>query len=130
MEIDRNRIEERLGKACHFFLCGHQYVSQVKVIKGTPGDCVTIPAGSCYDRRTPEDPRYTNAYNFVHLDFETGKGTAYLRWWNDRQNQWQEDQGAYEDGMINFEFPFDYQRRGGENHGSRVGPSSWKDFQG
>jgi hypothetical protein len=107
MEIDRSRIEERLGKACHFILCGHQHVSQVKVIKGTPGDCVTIPAGSCYDRRTPDDPRYTNAYNFVHLDFVTGKGTVYLRWWNDRQNQWQKDQGAHEDGMINFELPKD-----------------------
>jgi hypothetical protein len=107
MEIDRSRIEERLGKACHFILCGHQHVSQVKVIKGTPGDCITIPAGSCYDRRTPDNPRYTNAYNFVHLDFETGKGTAYLRGWNDRQSQWQKDQGAHENGMINFELPKD-----------------------
>jgi signal peptidase I len=86
---------------------GHQHVSQVKVIKGTPGDCVTIPAGSCYDRRTPDDPRYTNAYNFIHLDFEKGCGTVYLRWWNDRQNQWQKDQGAHEDGIINFDLPKD-----------------------
>jgi len=107
MDIDRCRIEERLGKACHFILCGHQHVSQVKVIKGTPGDCVTIPAGSCYDRRTPGDPRYSNAYNFVHLDFETGTGTVYLRGWNDRQDQWLKDQGAQKDGIIHFELPKD-----------------------
>jgi hypothetical protein len=65
-EFDRNRVEERLQKSAHFILRGHQHVGKINVTKGTGGDCVIIPAGACYKRRTAENPLYTNAYNFVH----------------------------------------------------------------
>jgi len=56
----------------------------------TAGDCVIIPAGASYYRRIPENPRYANSYNFVHLDLDTGNGAVYLRRWNDDGNRWLE----------------------------------------
>src|ERR1019366_8762889 len=68
-EFDRNRTEARLGRDCHFILCGHVHNPQGHVMRGTAGDCVIIPAGASYERRIAKDPRYTNACNWAHLDF-------------------------------------------------------------
>ncbi len=87
-EFDRTRVKSRLGQKCHFILRGHEHEPQVNIAKGTGGDCVIIPAGACYDRRTAENPRYTNAYNWVHLDLATGQGVVYMRQWCDQQNVW------------------------------------------
>jgi hypothetical protein len=38
-----------------------------------------------------QDPRYTNAYNFVHLNLEAGQGVVYLRKWSDPRNEWVPD---------------------------------------
>lgn len=104
-EFDRQRVEDRLGKAAHFILCGHQHDPQVKIIQGTGGDCISIPAGASYERRTATNPRYTNAYNFVHLDFSSGKGIVYLRRWSDKRNEWIEDIESCKNGRYSFELP-------------------------
>jgi predicted phosphodiesterase len=62
--FDRNRTESRLYRACHFILCGHVHDTQVQVIQGTAGEAILIPAGASYERRTANNPRYTNAYNW------------------------------------------------------------------
>ncbi len=104
-EFDRNRIEERLEREAHFILRGHQHVSQVKVTSGTSGECVIIPGGASYKRRVAEDSRYTNSYNFVHLNFATARGIVYLRRWSDRRNAWIEDTDAYPSGKYEFDLP-------------------------
>ncbi|MCP4700716.1 MAG: hypothetical protein GY862_28255 [Gammaproteobacteria bacterium] len=104
-EFDRNRVEERIRRECDFILYGHRHVSQVEISSGTAGDCVIIPAGTCYDQRTAANPRYTNAYNFVRLDFETVQTTVCLRRWNDGQNKWLADTDAHTDGELTFPFP-------------------------
>jgi hypothetical protein len=104
-EFDRNRIEERMGRSCHFILCGHQHTPKVNIVHGTAGDCMVIPAGASYYRRVAEDPRYTNAYNFVHIDLESNKGFVYLRKWSDRQNEWIEDIDSYKTGSFQFDLP-------------------------
>lgn len=104
-EFDRNRVEERLGRECHFILCGHQHVPQIKVEHGTGGDFVNIPAGACYDRRVPLEPRYANSYNFVHLDFDTRTGTVYLRRLSDRKTEWITDIDVAEEGKYSFRLP-------------------------
>src|SRR5262249_1687601 len=38
-------------------------------------------------------------YNFVHLDFEKGNGTVFLRRWEERPKQWREDIGTYSRGQ-------------------------------
>ncbi|MDQ3807105.1 MAG: metallophosphoesterase [Thermoproteota archaeon] len=104
-EFDRNRVEERLTTACHFILCGHQHIPQIKVTQGPGGDYIYIPAGASYDRRTPSDPRYANSYNFVSLNFDTGQGAIYLRRWNDRRTEWVTDTDVIEDGQYVFKLP-------------------------
>jgi predicted NACHT family NTPase len=110
-EFDRHRVEERLGRAAHFILCGHQHVPQVRVQRGTGGDCVVIPAGATYERRTPDNPRYTNAYNFVCFDFKTSRGTVYLRRWNDRGGEWVKDVETHSGGRYPFRLPKSFVNR-------------------
>ena len=104
-EFDCNPIESRLMKQCDFILRGHQHKPQVMVMHGTRGDCVVIPAGACYDRRKTEDPNYTNAYNYVHLDFDTGKCFVFLRRWSEPRNEWIEDIDSYPGGKFEFRLP-------------------------
>lgn len=115
-EFDRNRVEERLTKACHFILCGHQHIPQIKVTQGPGGDYIYIPAGASYDRRTPNDSRYANSYNFVSLNFDTGQGAIFLRRWSDRRTEWIADTDVIEGGRYLFKLP--------KQLGKDVAPSS------
>jgi tetratricopeptide (TPR) repeat protein/predicted phosphodiesterase len=101
-EFDRNRIEDPLKQDCDFILRGHQHKPKVEIMSGTSGDCVIIPAGASYDRRMAKNPRYANSYNFVHLDFDTGKGVVFLRRWSDDGNKWLEDIASCKDGKYKF----------------------------
>ncbi len=92
---------------CHFILHGHEHHPKVRCIHSTDGECTVIPAGSSYNRRTVKDPRYINAYNLVHLDFESGEGMVYLRRWSDSQNRWIEDNDSYSGGIFTFPLPED-----------------------
>jgi tetratricopeptide (TPR) repeat protein len=105
IEDDRNRVEDRLKKECHFILCGHVHVPRVEIVTGTQGNYIIIPAGASYERRTATNPRYVNAYNFVHLDFENNQGVVYLRSWSDRQSEWREDVDTYPEGKKEFPLP-------------------------
>lgn len=104
-DFDRNSVEERLTKAFHFILCGHQHIPRVSVVQSPVGDYINIPAGASYDRRTPDDPRYANSYNFVSLDFDTGQGTIYFRRWSDRRCEWTADTDVAEEGLYRFGLP-------------------------
>ena len=104
-EFDRNIVEGRLSRDCHFILSGHLHMPKVSVAQGTIGDCVTIPAGAIYDKRIPYNPRYTNAYNFVHLDFTSALGRVYLRCWSEQRGVWIEDVDLYKGGLFQFSLP-------------------------
>lgn len=104
-DFDRNRVEARLIKACHFILCGHQHIPQIKIVQGPGGDYVHIPAGASYDRRVPDHPRYANSYNFVHLNLDLGQGTIYLRRWSDPRTEWVDDTDASDNGRYRFALP-------------------------
>jgi tetratricopeptide (TPR) repeat protein len=101
-EFDCNRIEVRLRQSCDFILRGHQHKPRVEITSGTSGDCIIIPAGASYDRRIAENPLYTNSYNFVHMDCNTGKGTVFLRRWSDPRNKWIEDIDSCDGGECEF----------------------------
>jgi predicted phosphodiesterase len=104
-DFDRDAVEERLTRYCHFILHGHQHLPRVNVTSSTLGDVIVIPGGACYDRRHAENPRYTNSYNFVHLDFNTGQGVAYLRRWSEQQGIWIDDTELFNDGRFRFTLP-------------------------
>ena len=67
---------------------------------------MVIGAGSCYKTR-----EYPNAYNLVHLDFGSGKGTIYLRMYSDRQGGfWTGDMLTYQEtpGEYTFDLPYSW----------------------
>jgi formylglycine-generating enzyme required for sulfatase activity len=112
VEFDRVAVRDRLKKACHFILRGHEHEPEVTVERGTAGDCITIPAGASYDRREPAASRYANAYNYVHLDFKAGRGTVHLRRYEDRQG-WIKDTGTTGDakpGIYSFDLPEEWRQ--------------------
>ncbi len=98
-DFESSQIKRHLIKRCHFILRGHQHEPYVEIIRSTYGDCIVIPAGACYNHRS-----YANAYNFVHLDFETGKGVIFLRCWNGR-DKWREDIDSCKEGKFHFISP-------------------------
>jgi len=95
-DFESSLIKRRLIQGCNFILRGHQHEPHVEIIRSTYGDCIVIPAGACYNHRP-----YANAYNFVHLDFETGEGVISLRCWNGR-DKWREDIDSCKDGKYYF----------------------------
>jgi tetratricopeptide (TPR) repeat protein/predicted phosphodiesterase len=96
---DRDLVETHLMQHCDFILQGHQHKPNVTIINGTSGHCTVIPAGACYDRC---DPRTTNAYNFIHLNFDLGKGIAFLRRWSEARRVWIEDIDSHPQGRFEF----------------------------
>ena len=100
-QFDRDIIERLLRENCHFILWSHLHSpSQSEILQAQGGDCVMISAGASYDRGES-----SNDYNFVHLDFETGQGTIYLRRWSDRRNKWIQDIESSESGKYEFSLP-------------------------
>jgi formylglycine-generating enzyme required for sulfatase activity/predicted phosphodiesterase len=104
-EFDRNRVEESLKKACHFVLHGHEHQPKFSLAHELSGECGIVPAGACYERRTASNPRYTNAYNFVRLNFDSGEGEVFLRMWSDRRKEWMADHEAHPGGRYSFRLP-------------------------
>lgn len=102
--FDRDRVEGRLLHAAHFVLRGHTHDPKVLPQNGTDGACVVIPAGAAYDRRSSSQ-RYANAYNFVRLDLDTGKGKVFLRRWSEPRTAWREDVDTTAQGVFPFRLP-------------------------
>ncbi len=90
-DFDRNKVEARMRKDCDFILRGHAHNASVEKVSGTQGECVVVPAGSSFEKRNADRPLYTNAYNYVRYDTETGAGVVFLRCWSDKKDAWRED---------------------------------------
>ena len=102
--FERNIIEAILERKCHFILHGHEHNTQIRIVNDILGDCITIPAGASYWRRGQQDISFISSYNYVHLDLDTGKGTVFLRKWNDQKEEWSSDTEASIDGQNKFEY--------------------------
>ena len=102
---DGRVVWRRLRRGCNFILHGHGHVPEVTAERGTGGDCVIIPAGASFGGRPPEDPSRINSYNFVNIDFETGKGFVFLRRWIDERSVWDKDIQTYPEGKFPFDLP-------------------------
>jgi len=73
-ESERTRIKRHLSAECHFILHGHLHEPEVEILHTLSESSVFIPAGALYYHRD-----YSNAYNVVRFDTNTGKGTIHLR---------------------------------------------------
>jgi tetratricopeptide (TPR) repeat protein/predicted MPP superfamily phosphohydrolase len=102
-EYDFIRIERPLRSSYDFILCGHTHRPRVESSFSTQGNAVIIPAGASYRKRIENSPHYTSSYNFVHLDFDKGTISVFLRRWNDERGEWVEDISSSPGGQFNFE---------------------------
>ncbi len=102
-DFDRSVVNPLLCDNCDFVLHGHMH--QVGLLEARTPDskAMIIAAGACYETR-----EYPNSYNFVQLDFSTGKGTVHLRMYSDRRGGfWAKDVLSYrnvDDGTYTFNF--------------------------
>ena len=101
-EHDFIRIERPLRSSCDFILCGHTHRPRVEASLSTQGNAVIIPAGASYRKRIEKSPHYTSSYNFVHLDFDKGTVSVFLRRWDDVRGEWVEDISSSPGGQFNF----------------------------
>lgn len=104
-EFDRNDAEPLLCDGCDFVLHGHMH--QTGLLQAHTPDAeaaMIIAAGACYETR-----HYPNSYNFVQLDFSSGRGHIYLRRYSDERGSfWTKDTIGYlnaPDGIHTFALP-------------------------
>jgi hypothetical protein len=75
----------------------------VEASHSTQGNAIIIPAGASYRKRIEKSPHYTSSYNFVHLDFDKGTVSVFLRRWNEERGEWIEDISSSPGGQFNCE---------------------------
>jgi UDP-2,3-diacylglucosamine pyrophosphatase LpxH len=101
-ETEQAKAEQIVGRHCHIVLHGHEHRPNMSRLSNAFGDTVTIPAGACYNRRIPTDPRYSNAYNFCSLDLDSNVGTIFHRLWSEENNEWRADERFWAKGRSLF----------------------------
>jgi predicted phosphodiesterase len=101
-ELERAKLEQTLYDRCHVVIHGHEHRPNTSQISSAFGDLMFIPAGASYAGRTPEDPRYTNAYNFGVVDANSFEGTVFHRMWSEENKRWQADDRYWLDGQSQF----------------------------
>jgi calcineurin-like phosphoesterase family protein len=101
-KIDSDAVMDWLKNKCDFILQGHQHRSNVEVIHSPSGSCTIMPAGACYNRRTTEDLRYANSYNFVHFDFDSKDFVVFFRRWSEARKKWVEDVDSCDHGKWEY----------------------------
>ena len=113
LDCDRKDCEPLLTQNCDFVLHGHLHRSGVTSLATPDADAMVIAAGACYETRESR-----NAYNVVHLDLDTGRGTIFLRRYSDDSGGfWTEDVMTYrnaKNGRYDFTLPGRSQRPAGE----------------
>jgi len=100
METDQLLVEQLFANRRAIVLRGHLHRPDLLATSNLDGQYLTIPAGSVFDRRTSP-----NAYNFVQVDLDSGRGEIHLRRYNDRRGEWQKDTDSTGDKLDGI-FPF------------------------
>jgi len=105
-EVEQCDMRNRLEAQCDILLYGHLHMPRLQTVDSTAGQATYIPVGAIYESRD-----FLNGYNFVRLDLASGKGTVFLRRYNDkgpRGAEWIKDiqsTGEKRDGTLEFYLP-------------------------
>jgi 3',5'-cyclic AMP phosphodiesterase CpdA len=115
-DFDRSYCQPILLKGADFILRGHLHNEEI-IRQQSPGvDAMIFAAGACYETR-----KYPNSYHLVHLDLESGQGTAYLRTYSDKDGGfWTCDCTTYKD--VNGEYNFEFKKVGKASNLSKPQP--------
>jgi predicted phosphodiesterase len=106
-EIDGESMEETFSGEFDFLLTGHQHSPKATIVESTAGGCVMIPAGACYDKRLPTNPRSISSYNFVRVDTRRRTGEVYFRRWSEvpAPGRYVNDDSMWYRGVFPFNLP-------------------------
>ncbi|MBI4750804.1 MAG: metallophosphoesterase [Acidobacteria bacterium] len=85
-EWDERLCKQQINSRCDFHLSGHLHEHDFELRVNGPQRCSGIAAGSAYG-----GSQWYNGYNVVRLDFNTGKGLAYLRRYEPTISKWTSD---------------------------------------
>jgi 3',5'-cyclic AMP phosphodiesterase CpdA len=102
-EFDRDGCEPLCHREFDFVLHGHLHKTGILTLTAPDRQAMVLGAGACYLGR--DRP---NAYNYVHLDFENGRGVVYFRQYTERAGgHWTIDAQTYRgiEGKYGFPLP-------------------------
>jgi predicted phosphodiesterase len=101
-ESEQPVLEQLIADHFDLVLYGHEHLPRFSSVSGNFGDIKFVPAGCSYAGRTPENPRYTNAYNFGVVDLNTEDGAIYHRQWQEERDRWHVDDRYWPEGVARF----------------------------
>lgn len=101
-ESEQPVLEQLIADHFDLVLYGHEHLPRFSSVSGNFGDIKFVPAGCSYAGRTPENPRYTNAYNFGVVDLKTEDGSIYHRHWQEERDRWTTDDRYWPEGVARF----------------------------
>jgi predicted ATP-binding protein involved in virulence/predicted phosphodiesterase len=97
-ELDRSFAKGVLSGKFDFVLHGHQHRLEQDAVRSSSGDFISIFSGFGYKN-------FDDTYNFVHLDFNTGKCTIFIRRWSDLRNKWIGEYSSRLGEKLEFDLP-------------------------
>lgn len=101
-ESEQPIVEQLVADNFDLVLYGHEHLPRFSSVSGNFGDIKFVPAGCSYAGRTPDNPRYTNAYNYGVIDLTFEDGAIYHRQWQEERGRWKVDDRYWPDGVARF----------------------------
>lgn len=101
-EAEQPVLEQLVADHFDLVLYGHEHLPRFSSVSGNFGDIKFVPAGCSYAGRTPENPRYTNAYNFGVIDLKGEDGAIHHRHWQEERGRWTVDERYWPGGVARF----------------------------
>jgi hypothetical protein len=101
-EAEQPLLEQLIADNFDLVLYGHEHLPRFSSVSGNFGDIKFVPAGSSYAGRTPDNPRYTNAFNYGVIDLISEEGAIYHRQWQEERSRWTVDDRYWPDGTARF----------------------------
>lgn len=101
-ESEQPVLEQLVADNFDIVLNGHEHLPRFNSVSGNYGEIKFVPAGSAFAGRTPDNPRYTNAFNFGLIDLAGQEGAIHHRLWEEVKGRWKEDTRYWPNGVSRF----------------------------
>jgi hypothetical protein len=101
-EAEQPILEQLIAQNFDLVLYGHEHLPRFSSVSGNFGDIKFVPAGASFAGRSPDNPRYTNAFNFGVVDLPSGEGAIHHRRWIEERDTWERDNRHWPDGVARF----------------------------
>ncbi|GEM_PF-5892252 len=95
-------LDQLISANFDLVLHGHEHLPRFMSIENNISDVKFIPAGTMFEKRIPENPRFTNAINYGTYSVVKREGRIYHRRWFEERDQWDTDDRYWIGGFTNF----------------------------